>query len=161
MYDILKGLSQRRLISFIPRSQVPYIRYMQRREDKEHVQLPRAIYEDRLEQYRERINQMLHYAQRDDRCRSRLLLEYFGEQSDHDCGQCDICLRDSGQLVTADGQRNARQQILALLGDHQRHHITELFRLPLPTEELDAALTYLVQEELVVQNDGFLSDATH
>ena len=155
-YDILKALSMRHLISFIPRKQVPYIRYMQRREDQEHIQLPREIYEDRLEQYRLRIEAMLRYAQSSDRCRSRMLLEYFGEETSKDCGQCDVCLSQQGRLVTPEGQQDARQRILALLADHQRHHITELFRLQLPTEELDAALAFLIKEEKIRQDDGFI-----
>ena len=158
-YDILKALSERRLLSFIPRKQIPYIRYCQRREDAEHVMIPRQVYEDRLEQYRERIHAMLHYAQSTDRCRSRQLLEYFGEQTSHDCCQCDVCLQDRGLLVTEAGQQQARQQILALLADGKRHHITELFRLQLPTEELNAALTSLVQEENISQEDGFMVKA--
>ena len=158
-YDILKTLSERRLLSFIPRKQIPYIRYCQRREDAEHVMIPRQVYEDRLEQYRERIHAMLRYAQSTDRCRSRQLLEYFGEQTSHDCGQCDVCLQDRGLLVTEAGQQQARQQILALLADGKRHHITELFRLQLPTEELNAALTSLVQEENISQEDGFMVKA--
>jgi len=155
-YDILKALSERRLISFIPRKQVPYIRYMQRREDKEHIHLSQEIYEDRLEQYRIRINAILNYAQSNDKCRSRQLLEYFGETTAHNCHQCDICLRNERKLVTLEGQEDARQKILSLLADKKRHHITELFRLQLPTEELDAALEYLVQEEFVCQEDGFI-----
>ena len=158
-YDILKALSERRLLSFIPRKQTPYIRYCQRREDAEHVMIPRQVYEDRLKQYRERIHAMLRYAQSTDRCRSRQLLEYFGEQTSHDCGQCDVCLQDRGLLVTEAGQQQARQQILALLADGKRHHITELFRLQLPTEELNAALTSLVQEENISQEDGFMVKA--
>ena len=155
-YDILKVLSMRHLISFIPRKQVPYIRYMQRREDQEHIQLPREIYEDRLEQYRLRIEAMLHYAQTSDRCRNRMLLEYFGEKSSTDCGQCDVCLSQRGRLVTPEGQQDARQRILALLANRQRHHITELFRLQLPTEEADAALAFLIKEEKIRQDDGFI-----
>ena len=155
-YDILKALSMRHLISFIPRKQVPYIRYMQRREDQEHIQLPREIYEDRLKQYRLRIEAMMRYAQTKDRCRSRMLLEYFGEDTSKDCGQCDVCLSEQGQLVTPEGQQEARQRILALLADHQRHHITELFRLQLPSEECDAALAFLIKEEKIRQDDGFI-----
>ena len=155
-YDVLKALSQRRLISFIPRKQVPYIRYLQRREDKEHIQLPRQIYEDRLKQYRQRIEAVLRYAQSDDKCRSRQLLEYFGETDAKDCHQCDICLADEGRLVTKEGQKEARQKILDLLADRQQHHITELLRLHIPTEELDAALRYLVQEEYVLHDGGVI-----
>ena len=156
-HEVLKTLSMRHLIKFIPCSHVPLIRYLQRREDTEQLQLPRAIHEDRLEQYKERIMAMLNYAQSESPCRSRQLLEYFGEHTTHDCGQCDVCLRESGQTVTAEGMKNGRRQILDLLGDHKRHHVTELLRLPLSREELDAALTDLLQEEDVRQDDGFLT----
>ena len=155
-YDILKSLSQRHLINFIPRKQVPYIRYSQRREDAEHIVLPASIYEDRKEQYAQRIQAMTVYAQSINCCRSRMLLEYFGEKSATDCGQCDVCLDVQGQTVTKEGQRTAKQQMLALLADHQRHHITEILRLPLPTEEINAALDSLVSEEHIKLIDGYL-----
>ena len=158
-YNALKTLSLRHLIEFIPRKQIPYIRYLQRREDPEHIVLTREVYEDRLEQYRERIQAILRYAQTDSCCRSRQLLSYFGEKDAKNCGQCDVCLEKQGQRITKEGQQTARQQILSLLADHQRHHITELLRLPIPTEELDAALTYLVQEEKIYQEDGFIETA--
>lgn len=158
-YDILKALAQRHLVDFIPRKQIPFIRYMQRREDKEHIHLPREIYEDRLEQYRERIKAMLNYVQSNDQCRSRQLLAYFGENMVNDCHQCDVCLANEGRLATKQGVKDASQKILSLLADHQRHSITELFRLQLPTEELNAALSYLVQEEYVYQEDGLIVTA--
>ncbi len=159
VYDILKALAQRHLIGFIPSKQVPHIRYLQRREDTEHIQLPRSIYEDRLEQYRERIQAMLSYAQRSDYCRSRQLLAYFGERDAHDCHQCDVCLSEEDKLVTREGQLDCRQRILSLLADGKRHHITELFRLHLPTEEMNAALAHLMEEEEILQADGFVSKA--
>ena len=155
-YDILKALSQRHLISFIPHKQVPFIRYCPRREDAEHVVLPSNIYEDRKAQYTLRIQAMIQYAKSNDRCRSRMLLEYFGEKSSHDCGQCDVCLDAQGKTVTHEGQQTARMQIQSLLADHQHHHITEILRLQLPTEEIDAALSELVQQELVTMDDGLI-----
>ena len=151
VYDILKELSMKHVIHFIPRKQVPYIRYMQRREDSEHVRLSKEVYEERLHQYQERINAMLHYTKSKEKCRSRLLLEYFGEKGTKDCGQCDVC-----QSNQPHDTKQAQQQILSLLSDRKRHHITELFRLRLPKEEQDAALTYLLQEEYIIQQDGYL-----
>ena len=151
VYDILKELSMKHVIHFIPRKQVPYIRYMQRREDSEHVQLSKDVYEERLTQYKERIEAMLRYAKDNSRCRSRQLLEYFGEKDTKDCGQCDVCHHTSKTDI-----QQAKQQILTLLSDRQRHHVTELLRLQLPKEELDKAFTYLLQEEYIMQKDGYL-----
>ena len=155
-YDILKSLSQRHLINFIPRKQMPYIRYRQRREDAEHIVLPANIYEDRKAQYAQRIHAMTSYARSTDRCRSRMLLEYFGEKTTKGCGQCDVCLDSQGKTVTDEGQQTARNQIQSLLADRQRHHITEILRLQLPTEEIDAALDSLMSEEHVKLTDGYL-----
>jgi len=155
-YDILKSLSDRKLISFIPRKQIPYIRYLQRREDKEHIQIPRSIYDERKKQYTQRIRSMLNYAQSANRCRSRLLLEYFGENTADNCHQCDVCLANEDRLTTEKGQKAAREKIMGLLADHRRHYITELLRLQLPTEDLDAALAFLVQEEHIFQEDGII-----
>lgn len=152
VYQILKLLSDKHVIHFIPRKQVPYIRYMQRREDGERLALPPAVYEDRREQYRQRIEAMLRYAKSNDKCRSRQLLEYFGETDTKDCGQCDVC-----QSIGTSDIKNAQQHILTLLSDRKRHHITELLRFQLPKEELDAALTSLLQEEHIRQEDGFLT----
>lgn len=151
VYQTLKGLSEKHVLHFIPRKQVPYIRYMQRREDSEHVQLSKDVYEERLTQYKERIEAMLRYAKDNSRCRSRQLLEYFGEKDTKDCGQCDVCHHTSKTDI-----QQAKQQILTLLSDRQRHHVTELLRLQLPKEELDKALTYLLQEEYIMQKDGYL-----
>lgn len=151
VYQTLKGLSEKHILHFIPRKQVPYIRYMQRREDSEHVQLSKEVYEERLTQYKERIEAMLRYAMDSSRCRSRQLLEYFGEKDTKDCGQCDVCHHTSKTDI-----QQAKQQILTLLSDRQRHHVTELLRLQLPKEELDKALTYLLQEEHIMQKDGYL-----
>ena len=90
-YNILKELDRKYIISFIPRKRTPYVRYMQRREERELIVIPHAIYEDRRALYQERIDAMLQYMNTDNQCRSRQLLRYFGEEDSHDCGHCDVC----------------------------------------------------------------------
>ena len=155
VYEVLINLSKRHILSFIPRKQVPQIRYLQRREDAEHVVLPPAVYEERLEQYRTRIHAMMDYARRDDRCRSRLLLEYFGETSTHDCHKCDVCDGLTDEAEEAD----AKELILTLLSDGKPHPTSELYRLPCDTAAIDAALRQLVSEERLQQQDGMLKKA--
>ena len=47
--------------------------------------------------------------------------------------------------------------ILELLADKKPHHITELRDIQLPTDKLNVALEYLLAEERIHQEDGFLS----
>jgi len=149
-YEILKALSLRHLLHFIPQRNMPYIRYMQRREDSENVQLPPAVYEERLAQYKERIHAMIHYAQSDHPCRSRQLLAYFGEHSDHNCGQCDVC------RSTAEEAPSATQHILQLLSDRKAHPVSELATLPYPQDAINAAVAELISEEYIQQRDGLV-----
>jgi len=158
VYLTLKGLSQRHILHFIPQKKTPYIRYTQRREDMEHIHLPPSVYEERKAQFEERIHAMINYAKDDAVCRSRQLLRYFGEESDHDCRQCDVCLSHRSEGLVSEPRLNeAMERILALLDDGQPHPLTELRDLQLPVDELDAALIYLMKEEYIRQSDGLLS----
>ena len=155
VYMILKGLGQRHILHFIPQKKTPYIRYTQRREDKEQIQLMPIVYEERKQQFRERIHAMTNYATCDNVCRSRYLLRYFGEDNGNDCHQCDVCLSHRSEgMVSEPALNTAMEQILQLLSDKKPHHITELRDIQLPTTELDAALDYLLKEELIRQEDG-------
>ena len=158
VYLILKNLSQRHIIHFIPQKKTPYIRYTQRREDKEHIQLMPVIYEERKAQFAERIHAMIVYATNDNVCRSRQLLRYFGEYNDHDCRQCDVCLSHRQEGMVSEPRLNeAMEKILNLLDDGKPHPITDLRDIQLPSDELNAALDYLFQEEYIRQDDGLLT----
>ena len=155
VYLTLKSLSQRHILHFIPQKKTPFIRYTQRREDKEYVQLMPEVYEERKSQFAERINSMILYATCDDICRSRQLLRYFGEKNDHNCKQCDVCLSHRKEGMVSEPRLNeAATKILQLLDDGKPHPITELKSIELPDSELDAALDYLSNEEYILQKDG-------
>ena len=157
VYQTLKGLGQRHILHFIPQKKTPYIRYTQRREDKEYLQFTPAIYEERLDQFRQRIQAVIQYATDDQVCRSRQLLRYFGETDSHDCGLCDVCLSHrKGGIVSEPRMNTAQEKILEMLADGMPHPITDLRSIQLPTDELDAALSYLLQEEYILQEDSCL-----
>ena len=156
VYLILKSLSQKHILHFIPQKKTPYVRYLQRREDMENVQIPPSVYEQRKALYQQRIHAMLGYATTDNVCRSRQLLRYFGETDSHDCHQCDVCLSHASDSVCETTMSPEAHAILELLADGQPHPITLLNSIQMPTDKLDAALDLLMREEYVTQEDGFL-----
>jgi ATP-dependent DNA helicase RecQ len=158
VYMILKNLSQKHILHFIPQKKTPYVRYLQRREDPEHIQIPPAVYEERKEQFRQRIYAMIDYATNDAVCRSRQLLRYFGEEESHDCCQCDVCLGRPKSVASEPVMTAEAHAILELLADKKPHHITELRDIQLPTDKLNVALEYLLAEERILQEDGFISE---
>jgi len=154
VYQTLKGLSRRNILHFIPRRNVPTVRYTRRREIGERLYIPPEVYELRKKSFEERIQSMIEYATNDDVCRSRQLLAYFGETSSHDCGQCDVCMAVAEYNKVDD---DACQRILQLLSDHKRHHLSELLAMHLPKHQLTAAIEYLVGEERVHVDGAYLT----
>ena len=155
-YAILKDLSQRRILHFIPRKKIPHIRYTQRREEMERLVFPREVYDDRKAEYKERINAMIAYAENDYVCRSRQLLRYFGEEKSTDCGQCDVCRAHSGEAVDGDAFAAAKQEILDLLADGKPHSVGELAKCKADKDVCKEAVEYLMAEEKVHSRDGML-----
>ena len=88
IYETLLSLSRQHILHYIPAKKTPYIIYTRERQETERVYLSKEVYEDRKESYVQRINAMIEYAESENRCRSRMLLRYFGEKNEHNCGQC-------------------------------------------------------------------------
>ena len=156
IYMILKNLSDRHILHFIPHRKVPSITYLQRREETERIVIPPTVYEERKAQYQKRIEAVIQYADNDSVCRSRQLLRYFGETDSQDCGQCDVCLSHKDKTNAGNGLAKAKESILHLLSDHQPHLITDINKLKLPSDLLDKALAELINEERIHMEDGYI-----
>lgn len=156
VYMVLKELSKRHIVDFIPRRRIPYITYTREREDGDRVIIPQSVYEERRTQYIKRIQAMLDYANNDHVCRSRQLLDYFGEECWQDCRQCDVCVTHQGNMLNEGRTRLYRQQIKDMLGDRKKHHIAELHTLNIPTECLNEALEELICEKEIHYESPYL-----
>ncbi|MCH3981120.1 MAG: RecQ family ATP-dependent DNA helicase [Prevotella sp.] len=150
VYLILKSLSQRHIVNFIPRRKTPYITYTQNREETGRVLIPKEVYEERKEQFCQRINAMEQYATCNTICRSRQLLKYFGEKTMHECGRCDVCLAPSNDHIAPETFKKTKEILLHLLGDGELHPIMELHQLHLPEADIQKALRYLIEEEEII-----------
>lgn len=91
VYETLTGLRKRKIIDYIPRREIPYIYFPQRRILPRHVVLSAEVYETRLKRAQERLKALMGFIWCDDGCRTARMLAYFGETETGNCGKCDWC----------------------------------------------------------------------
>lgn len=162
VYETLVLLTKRHILHYIPGKKTPYIIYTQERQDTRHIRLTREVYEDRKENYVRRIKAMIEYAEANDKCRSRMLLRYFGEKNENNCGQCDVCIakRQSDLRQTEFSDIGNRIRSLLSASPLTPHELMEQLRDE-SQEHVKKVLSYLLAEEKLRQEDGKLYIATY
>lgn len=156
IYDILLMLTNRRVLHYIPRKKTPYIIYTRERQERERLNLNREIYEDRRESYVKRIKAMIEYATAEENCRSRMLLRYFGEKNEHNCGQCDVCLQKHDTGIKQGEFLEWKERIIKTLSDSPCAATDLPKRLGTEKENLTPVLSFLISEELIQLKNGIL-----
>lgn len=157
VYRGLIALGKRRIISYIPYKKTPYIRFAQKRVETERILISREIYENRKEKYEARIQAMIDYATRDDLCRSRMLLAYFGETSEENCLACDVCLKKNSIGISQGLAENVEKRITALLREQKEVPVHDIDFPGISRETVGQVLHQMVQEEKLLLDDGMIS----
>lgn len=156
IYETLLSLSRQHILHYIPAKKTPYIIYTRERQETERVYLSKEVYEDRKESYVQRINAMIEYAESENRCRSRMLLRYFGEKNEHNCGQCDVCLQQHQSGLKSGEFETISQQLQALLKENPLSLQEIKDKMQVPGNQLMKVVSYLVSEEIIRQENGYL-----
>lgn len=156
IYETLISLSRQHILHYIPAKKTPYIIYTRERQETERVYLSKEVYEDRKESYVQRINAMIEYAESENRCRSRMLLRYFGEKNEHNCGQCDVCLQQHQSGLKSGEFEAISQQLQALLKENPLSLQEIKDKMQVPENHLIKVVSYLVSEEIIRQENGYL-----
>jgi ATP-dependent DNA helicase RecQ len=91
IYNYLKHLDSNKIIDYIPKKRTPYIFFTRERILPEKVLFSKENYDERKKDYIHRIEAVIHFASSSGKCRTQMLLEYFGETGTERCGTCDTC----------------------------------------------------------------------
>ena len=103
VYETLLKLSRMHILQYIPRKSTPYLYYTTSRELPKYVALPLSVYEHQRDRLVKRIESMKRFAFADDECRVNVMLRYFGEKPEKDCGKCDVCRSRRPRKLAPDG----------------------------------------------------------
>ncbi|WP_458410283.1 RecQ family ATP-dependent DNA helicase [Bacteroides congonensis] len=158
IYNILVTLTKRRIVDYIPRKKTPYIIYTRERQELRFVHIPPSVYEERKVRYEARIKAMEEYVTSEDVCRSRMLLRYFGEKNEHNCGQCDVCIshRATDATLSEDSFEELKQQITELLAQKPLLPVEIANKMEAERERVAEVIHHLLEEGALKMQDGMI-----
>ena len=88
----LHDLHRLHIFSYQPRSSRAQIQLLQNRIKRQELRLDTIYIEKRKQDYEQRLKAIRYYVTENTHCRSRILVKYFGEMLNENCGICDVCV---------------------------------------------------------------------
>jgi len=116
IYKMLKQLDQENVLTYKQRTNSGKIIFSSARHDSSHVPISKSHFEERKSLLVNKLQSMNDYLSNTRYCRSRILLDYFGEQQTEDCGICDLCI--SKNTDTNEFRKTIREELLNRLKEN-------------------------------------------
>jgi ATP-dependent DNA helicase RecQ len=114
----LNYLHQHKVISYIAQTELPQLTFEQPRVDTKELTFAKENFSVLKKRAEERVHAVINYSDGSHKCRSQLLLAYFGETDTYPCNQCDVCLDANKKVLHTDEFENISAQIKELLAVH-------------------------------------------
>lgn len=117
--DKLKTLAKMKIIKFIPRLRTPLIIMNNERLVESNLYISQKRYNERKDLFKARIDKIIAYVQDESICRSRQLIQCFGQETESDCGVCDVCIIHRHISNSSASREEASQKILKHLSGNK------------------------------------------
>lgn len=154
--DYLKKLRTQKIIDYIPRKKTPLVVFTRERIATEKLFFSKENYDDRKDDFAKRIDAVIDYATGRSKCRSQMLLEYFGEKDSPRCGMCDVCLSINQLGLSKFEFDNIADEIKKTLHPPQTME-NLLFKLGIDNEKIRLTLRWLIDnDKITVRVDNLL-----
>jgi ATP-dependent DNA helicase RecQ len=153
IYQALQKLGKAGIIHYIPRRKTPLISYSQSREESRHLRLPSEVYADRKQRYRDQVESVIEYGSSVHICRSRFLLNYFGQKKSENCNVCDVCLSRKKTGIEDSAFKNIETRIKEKLSVNNLFTSQLIESLPFETQKTLHVLQWLENHEIIGETD--------
>jgi len=157
VYQYLVKLSSMNIIRYIPGKKTALVIFTEERLVRKALLISPDNYLHVKQRYSERLEKMIGYAESKNRCRSVILLDYFGEESDR-CGTCDVC-RERNELDLSKYEFDLILEDIKTILENQKPDAEELVRnVKYPEDKVIKVIRWLLDHNKIIQdNDHRLS----
>lgn len=114
----LNYLHQHNVITYAAQTELPQLTFEQPRVPTKDLTFAKENFSMLKKRAEERVHAVIQYAGSSHKCRSQLLLAYFGELNTYPCNQCDVCLETGKKTLHTDEFENISVQVKELLAVH-------------------------------------------
>lgn len=155
--NMLLHLNAMKIALYRRHSDKPQISFPSYRVDDNVIGDSDASYRQLKEGAKKRMDAMIAYVNDRLHCRNTLLMNYFGEQHEIDCGNCDNCTRQQSNTDT--DSKQIQQKILALLQNNPQRleTILETITALYPNED-EETIADLIRQLLDARRIGMCND---
>lgn len=146
---ILQKLEKDEIIEFDYAQHDASVTFLAPREDERTLIPHTKFIEQYLQNKKEKIEQVLTYIDKNETCRSKQLLTYFGEKEIDDCGICSVCTKKQSGKLTRDLMNIIYFEIIKLLKTAERSSRELVAQLPFAEEHILEVLRLLVEKNRI------------
>jgi ATP-dependent DNA helicase RecQ len=149
---LLEKWQEREMISLQAKNNDTQLTFHEIREDEKTINRVSRFLEAQNLLKIEQLDAVLHYASNHQHCKSKQLLEYFGEKNADNCGVCSYCIDQKKEKVNT---ASITQAILELLKKEDLSSRELQSRLGYEANDVIFALQTLLENEVIsMQNNG-------
>ncbi len=151
VYQFLVKLSSMNIIRYIPGKKTALVIFTEERLERKALMISPDNYLHVKEKYSARLEKMIDYAESKNRCRSVMLLDYFGEEADR-CGTCDVC-RERNELDLSKYEFDIiLDEIKSILAEKTPDSQELVSMISYPEEKVIKVIRWLLDHNKIIQD---------
>ncbi len=156
--EYLQYIAKAGIIKYIPQTRKPFIIFTENRLSTRRLKISKEKYDEKKKRFVKRIEAMVYYADSTAKCRSQILLAYFGETDAARCGQCDVCRKRNTLNISEYEFENILEEIKRTLKEQPQLPDIIIDNLSAEEKKVIKVIRWLLDnEEVHYKKDGKLA----
>lgn len=153
IFGYLQKLQSLHIIKYIPQKNTPSVVYIEERLDEKNLYISRESYQDKQARISKRVEAAIRYASSVTKCRSQILLGYFGDADPFRCGQCDVCVKRNSLDLSQYELDKILEQIKLHLHEHPKTIDELVSKLAFDEQKIIKSVQWLLENQKLRYND--------